>query len=303
MKSILPDWLYCNISQKYSLSDIQEIRIRLNQAIQICYRGKYFVLTNESGLYIKPIVATRDLIDYIISTSTKKSIYAFEDQIKNGYIVTGEGIRIGLCGTAVMKKGEVSFIKNISSLNIRIAHQVSGCSSSIINYIVSNGKVKNTLIISPPGSGKTTLVRDLANKLSNDFHIPNIMLVDEKFELGGENQIFDIGENVDIMQGSDKCFAFYESIKVMNPSVIITDEIISEEDIDGVKFAMGSGVSVIATVHSEGLDTLKSKVGFKDLITEKRFDRLIVLSKRYGVGTIEAVYNENLNALFIPSLL
>ena len=303
MKSILPDWLYCVISQKYSLSDIQEIRIRLNQAIQICYRGRYIVLTNESGLYLKPIVATRELIDYIISTSTKKSIYAFEDQIKNGYIVTGEGIRIGLCGTAVMKKGEVCFIKNISSLNIRIAHQVSGCSSSIINYIVSNGKVKNTLIISPPSSGKTTLVRDLANKLSNDFHIPNIMLVDEKFELGGENQIFDIGENVDIMQGSDKCFAFYESIKLMNPSVIITDEIISNEDIEGIKFAMGSGVSVIATVHSDGLESLKSKIGFKDLVSEKRFERIIVLSKRCGVGTIESIYNENFNALYIPSLL
>ena len=158
MKSILPDWLYCNITQKYNLNEIQELRIRANQPMQICYRGKYFVLMNDSGLYLKPINATKDLIDYIISAATKNSLYAFEDQIKNGYIVTGSGIRIGLCGTAVLKKREVTFLKQITSLNIRIAHQVIGCSESIINYIVTNSKVKNTLIVSSPGAGKTTLV-------------------------------------------------------------------------------------------------------------------------------------------------
>ena len=303
MKNILPDWLYCCIVQKYHLSDIQEIRIRVNKPIQICYRGKYLELMNEAGLYLKPLIADNQLIDYIISVATKNSFYAFEDQIKNGYIVTGDGIRIGLCGTAVIKKGEVSFIKKITSINIRIAHAVQDCSESIINYLVANGVVKNTLIVSSPGAGKTTLVRDIATKLSNDFKIPNIMIVDEKFELGGENQIFNLGANVDLMQGSNKRFAFYEAIKVMNPSVIVSDEIISKEDIDGVRFAMGSGVSIIATVHANNLNSLKSKDGFKELIEEKKFERIIILSKRCGVGTIEAVFNENLNALFLSSLL
>ena len=199
MKNILPDWLYCCISQKYNLCEIQEIRIRVNQPIQICYRGKYLELMNETGLYLKTIIANEDLMDYIISVATKNSLYAFEDQIKNGYIVTGSGIRIGLCGTAVIKKGEVSFIKKITSINVRISHAIKDCSEPIIDYLVSNGVVKNTLIVSSPGAGKTTLVRDIATKLSNDFKIPNVMIVDEKFELGGENQNFDLGGKNEIL--------------------------------------------------------------------------------------------------------
>lgn len=303
MINILPEWLYKQILDKYTLSEIQEIRIRTSHAVQLCYKGRYIELMNEKGLYLKPIIATEELIEYIISMATKQSLYAFDDQIKSGYIVTGNGIRIGLCGTAVVKNNEVSFLKKIRSLNIRIGHKVSGCSKLIINYLVSNGKVKNTLIVSSPGAGKTTLVRDIAEKLSNEFRIPNIMVVDERFELGGENFTFNLGANVDLMQGANKKFAFYEAIKVMNPSVIITDEIISKEDVDGIKFAICSGVQVIATVHADNIETLKSKPYINECINEKMFNRIVVLSKRNGVGTIEGIFNENLNALFLPSLL
>ena len=303
MRNLLPEWLYSIISLKYNLNDIQEIRIRNNQVIKICYKGKYIDLMNDAGLYLKPINATSELIEYIISVATKQSMYAFDDQIKKGYIVTNNGIRIGLCGTAVVKNNEVSFIKKISSLNIRIAHKILGCSEPIINYLVSNGKVSNTLIVSSPGAGKTTLIRDIVEKLSNDYLVNNIMVIDEKFELGGEQAVFNLGANVDLMQGANKKFAFYEAIKVMNPSVIITDEIISYEDVEGILFAMGSGVQVIATIHADSLESLKDKSYIKDLIKEKRFKRIILLSKRNGVGTIEGVFNENFNALFLPSLI
>ena len=302
MRNILPDWLFQNLSQNYNLAYIQEIRIRKNQPIQICYKGKMVDLKNDAGLYLKPLFATAETIDYIISVATKNSLYAFDEQIKNGYIITENGIRIGLCGTAVVSDGKISLIKKISSLNIRIGHNIVDCSSEIIHFIVSNQKVKNTLILSSPGEGKTTLLRDIILKLSNKFNIPNIMVIDEKFELSGEKQNFDLGKNVDVMQGANKRFSFFEAIKVMNPNVIATDELVSDEDIEGVKFAIKSGVSVIATVHSKNLDELKTKQYFEKLISEKYFERFVVLSKRNGVGTIEGVFDDKSFALYLPYL-
>ena len=111
MKNILPQWLYDYILERFTLREIQEMRIRRNQPIQICYKGKWIELKHDSGLYLKSMIANQELIDYIISVTTKRSMYAFEDQIKNGYIVGANGIRIGLCGTAVVKNKEIHFIK------------------------------------------------------------------------------------------------------------------------------------------------------------------------------------------------
>ena len=300
VKDILPEWLYSCLVQNYKLDYIQEIRIRKNQPIQICYQGKIIEPTLDSGLYLKSIYATDDLITYIISVATKQSLYAYEDQIKSGFIVSDNGIRIGLCGTAVMENGEVKFLKKITSLNIRVGHNIKDCSNEILNYLVSSNRVKNTLIISAPGNGKTTMLRDIIVKLSMKYNVANIMVVDEKNEIAGENKCFSLGKSVDVLQGANKRFGFYESVKVMNPTVIATDELVSENDIEGVKFAIKSGVSVIATMHAKSIDDLKSKIYFESIIKDKYFERIVVLSKRKGVGTVEGVFDENLFALYLP---
>ena len=303
LNNILPEWLYRCIKERYVLDEIQEIRIRKNQPILLCYKGKYIEIHSESGLYLKPIMANQELIEYILSIATKKSLYAFDDQIKKGFIIADNGIRIGLCGTAVTKNDEVTFIKNITSLNIRIGHQISDCARSVIRYLVANDVIKNTLIVSAPGAGKTTMIRDIVYKLSNEFSVSNILVIDERFELAGQCAKFNLGQNVDIMQGANKNFAFHEAIKVMNPNVIVADELSSSDDIEGIKFAIKSGVSVIATIHAGNIDDLKSKPYFQDVLKDKYFERIILLSKRNGVGTIEGVFDENLFALFIPSIL
>lgn len=299
MKNILPEWIFKQLEQKYKLDDIQELRIRQDKPIQICYKGKYLQIKNNEGLYQDTVIANKSVIDFIISSATKNSLYAYEEQIKNGFIVTENGIRIGLCGTAVMRNGEITFMKNVSSVNLRFAHRVSGCSKQIINYIISNSIINNTLIISEPGAGKTTLIRDVVEQMSKQFNIPNILVIDEKYELAGENKKFNLGDNVDLMQGSNKKFGFYEAIKVMNPNVIVTDELISNEDIEGVKFAVNSGVKIIATAHAKTIEQIKEKEFIKDLIKENCFDRFIVLSKRNGVGTIEAVFNNKFQVLLM----
>ena len=292
MKSILPNWIFKIIEHNFDLLDIQEVRIRKDSPVQICYRGKFIELKYNEGLYVQPIIATRETIDYILATATKNSLYAYEDQIRDGYIVSENGIRIGLCGTAVIKNNQVWFIKNITSLNIRFAHEVQGCSNKIMSYIIKNLEIKNTLIISEPGAGKTTLIRDVIKQMSEQFNIPNILVIDEKFEIAGENKNFNLGKNVDVIQGSNKNFAFYEAIKVMNPNVIVTDELISNEDMSGVKFAIRSGVKVIATAHANSIDQIKEKE-FINYLIDDYFDLFIVLSKKNGIGTIDGIFDKN----------
>lgn len=302
--NILPDWLYKIIAEKYRLDNVYEIRIRLNKPIMVNYQGDYIQLKVNNGYHGGEIIASGDLINYIISVATKQSIYAYNNQIKNCYITTDSGIRIGLCGTVVYDNDEVLTIKNITSLNIRISHKVENCAKKILNLIAYENIVQNTLIISPPGAGKTTLVRDIVENLSKEKRINNILVVDERYEIAGLNiSKFDLGESVDIISGSNKNFAFENALKTMSPSVIVTDEISKESDIESIKETIKSGVKVIATAHAKNIQDLKNKKYFEGLINDKYFERIIVLSKRNGVGTIEGVFDENLKIIFFPSVL
>lgn len=303
LRDILPDWLYKIITENYLLDNIYEIRIRLEKPIIINYKGAYIRLkaNNYQNGYV---FANADLINYIIAVATKQSIYAYNNQIKNCYITTDSGIRIGICGSVVYDGKEVSTIKNITSINIRISHEILNCSSKIIGLIASKSEIKNTLIISPPGAGKTTFVRDIITKLSNEIDIQNILVVDERYEIAGLNYYkFNLGECVDVVSGSDKNFAFENALKTMNPTIIVTDEISKEEDIESIKQTIKSGVKVIATAHAKNIIDLKEKKYFSGLISDKYFERIIVLSKRNGVGTIDGVFDENLKVVYFPSVI
>lgn len=303
MKNLLPQWLFDRISGNYLLDYISEIRIRLNKPIIICYKGRYEVLQERNGYELSNIIASNDLISYILSVATKQSFYAYNNQIKHGFITTDSGIRIGICGTVVFNEEKISTIKNILSLNIRISHKISGCSAKILDLICLNNVVKNTLIISPPGAGKTTFVRDIASLLSNEKRINNILIVDERFEIcgSGNSDLMD-GQFIDIISGSEKHYAFREGIKSMNPSVIVADEISEEKDFNEIMEASRCGVKIIATAHANGIEDLKRRPTFEKIIGAKVFERIIVLSKRQGLGTIEAVFDENLRGIYLPSL-
>lgn len=303
MKNILPTWLYLAISKEFPDDCIQELRVRLNKPLLINYKGRDFELHLNNGLRNDVYIVDENLISYIISVATKQSLYAYADQIKKAYISTENGVRIGLCGTAVYDNDSISMFKKITSLNIRIGHNICNCSSNILQFIINENNVSNTLIISPPGAGKTTMLRDVVIQISNDLNIKNILVIDERFELSGLNQEFDLGKNVDVISGTSKHFAFKEGLKVMNPTVIVTDEISEENDLESIKLAAKSGVRVIATAHANDIDELKSKKIFKSLIDEGYFQRIVVLSKRNGVGTLEGVYNENAKPINVPYLI
>ncbi len=283
---------------KIPYSSLCELRLREDNPVIVNVMGENYYLGNNC--YTKEIedalVVSKGYLQGIIDRISRNSMYTINDQLIDGYVSIGGGIRVGVCGEVVSLDGRVKTIKNISSLNFRFPHYIRNCSMPIYNYIVKGGEVKNTLIVSPPGAGKTTMLRDIIYQLSRRERLLNILVIDERQELC---EVYD-GitssrlKNIDIISGSTKKFAFNNGIRSMKPDVIITDEISIDRDIGDIKSALTSGVKVIASIHSSSVFDLKKKPEFIEILSSNLFDRYIVLSNADGVGTIEAIYNETL---------
>ena len=212
----------------------------------------------------------------MIYSASERSLYAVEEQVKRGFITTKNGVRIGLAGEYVISNGQPITIRNISSLCIRIPHTINDASSEIYNKCCKNDIV-NTLILSPPGLGKTTILKDLIAKISHST-LKNILICDERGELFG----LTIGPTCDRIVYADKNTAFEAGIRAMRPDIIVTDEITSD-DISAIRRIIFSGVKVIATAH---LNSYESVCGNKMDI----FDCYALLCKD-EIGKLANVYD------------
>ena len=275
------------------LEKIEEIRLRRGLPVML-YGDSVPLYVSERGMIQKsPIGAltvTGDDITEAIELISQSSMYAAEDSVRNGYITVGGGSRVGICGSAVLKNGSIYTIKNISGLNYRISREIYGVADLIMNSIFREGQVLNTLIISPPGCGKTTLLRDIVRQLSSKGL--KISVADERNEISAlTNGIcgFDLGNSCDILEGAPKDEAMTVLIRSMAPQVIATDEIGSPQDISVIKRAIRSGVSVLSTIHSDSRQSLLKK--HPDIAD--CFDCFITLSHRSGPGTVEEIYCGN----------
>lgn len=264
---------------------IYEIRIKENYGIKIVYGFKKYFLC-ENGLTEfenNSIKITFSDIEEIISKLTKRSFYAYNDRIKQGFLTYEGGVRIGLAGECVFEK-EIITIKNINSLAIRIPHEILDCSNYCYKYIKNYDYLYNTLIISPPFCGKTTILKDVVRKLNLENKY-NILVIDERGEFCSVK-----GANVDSILYSDKFYAFTCGLKSMAPDIVVTDELITDLDWKMVKSSISCGVKIIASCHAESIENLKDK----EFFLPKIFDRVIVLeNNRNLIGRIKAVYNKN----------
>ena len=292
LEGILPDEIF-GILNKINFNKINEIRLRANKPILVsCGKSKFFL--SENGLENKlssAIFATKTMIEDIIFRASEYSIYSVNEQIKKGFIMTKDGIRMGIGGNLIEEAGVIKTMTNFSSLNIRIPHKIRNCSLRAYNSIVAHDKILNTLIIAPPGAGKTTFLKDFVFQLSDRNLSYNVLILDERGELTSSEN--DMGYYFDIISFSRKKIGFENGIRALAPDIIVTDELNEQEDIDAVKYAINSGISIVATTHADSLETFKKKESFKDLLNEKAFKRFVVLSNREGPGTFEGVYNEN----------
>lgn len=282
------------LPQKISLAvakyDVEEIRLIANKPVTVFMEGNsYYIsavgdITQSSG---SGITITPSGINEVFKAACGGSVYAVEEELRHGFVTIEGGHRVGICGTAVVKSGNVTYIKHISALNIRIAKQAIGSSKEIIP-IIYDKFARNTLIVSPPGCGKTTLLRDIARVLGSRYKIG---IADERSEIAASYMGIpqtDIGEKTVVMDLCPKAQAINMLVRTMGVEMIITDEIGSMEDVCAIKNAFGSGIKVIASAHGYCPGDITGHPNLREL-TERGFERIITLSRRFGVGTIEEV--------------
>lgn len=298
LKKILPNDLYQILLNKVNFNYVNEIRIRANKPIVVAIGGKrIFLGANGVTSNLKEaIIASKIMIEDIIFRASECSIYSVNEQIKKGFIVTDGGIRLGIGGDLIEERGVIKTMSNFNSINIRLPHEIRNCSLSALNFLISENKIYNTLVLSPPGAGKTTFLRDFIYQLSQRNYAYNVLVLDERGEIDlGTNGA--IGNFADKISFASKRIGFENGIRALAPNIIVTDELGGKEDVDAVTYAVNSGVSILASVHSNSLEDLCCKPHFSEILQNKVFQRFVVLSMRNGPGCIEGIYNENFSRI------
>ena len=297
LENYLPRSL-ANTIEKIPYNSLCELRLRADNAVMVNILGENFYLCENcvSKNIEQAYKITKGEIQSIINKISNNSLYTINDQLISGFVSLPGGVRVGVCGEVVDIDNKVKTVKNITSLNFRFPHFIKNCSLNIYPYIVNFNNVKNTLIVSPPGAGKTTMLRDLIYQLSEKEKLLNILVVDERKEIASifNGKDYIKLNNVDVITLCSKQFGFTNGVRSISPNVIVTDEINLEKDCEIIENALTCGVKVIATIHASSIQDLKNKPKFRDILNKKLFERFAILSSTNGIGTIEGVYDENL---------
>ena len=304
--SVLPRSIRVLIGKEHLQYEyLQEIKLRVEKPLLLVYRGEEIIPGNQRG---KPYIVTREDIREMLEYISNYSLYAYEQEMKQGYITIEGGHRVGMTGQAIIENGKVKNLRYISSINLRMSHEILGCADPIFPFITYNKKLYHTLIVSPPRCGKTTLLRDMIRQISNGNGWINGMSVggvDERSELGGcymgvaQTQL---GIRTDVLDCCPKAEGMIMLIRSMGPEVIAVDEIGTAEDVHAIEYAMHCGCKMLATVHADSMEELRKKPLFDQMVAEKRFERYVLLENREHVGQVEGIYDSRGTLLYRETL-
>lgn len=233
---------------------------------------------------------TSDDVRDALQLMTRGSIYALEEEFRRGYLSLPGGHRVGMAGRAVLENGSVRTIRDVAGLNIRVAREVRGAANGLVPFVVGREGVRSTLLLAPPRGGKTTVLRDLVRQISDGGW--RVGLVDERSELAGSVEgvpQLDVGIRTDVLDGCPKAEGVAMLLRAMGPQVVACDEIGGEAEAAILGDAGNAGVRVLATAHAAGLAEATERAVLGAILRSGVFDRVAVLSRRRGPGTLEEV--------------
>lgn len=282
--------------------NLQEIRLRVGRPVTVLIGQKEWFVDVAGKLVDMPpqsAACKQEEVEALLKHLCRYSVYAFADEIRQGFLTIQGGHRVGLAGQVILEDDNtIRNLKYIRYLNIRIAHELIGVSDTLLPSLYdSRGVFYNTLLISPPGCGKTTMLRDLVRNVSNGNTYGkgmNVSVVDERSEIAGsylgvaQN---DVGIRTDVLDGCPKREGMMMLIRSMAPQVLAVDELGGDSDIQALQMASGCGCKLLATVHGSSLNGIKNKKYMRNVILDRLFDRYLVLTRKNGCCEVEGIYD------------
>ena len=271
----LPDW---------RKAQAEEFRLRTGRPMTVLTCEGEVLVSDELP---RPLVTQSDL-EQLCDMVTGYSRYAVSDTLSKGYLIGRGGFRIGVCGTAVLRAGVNTNLRDISSVTVRISRQIRGISEPLVEELWGSEGFPSTLLLAPPGAGKTTLLRDMICALSDGSETRpacRVGVVDERGELAamyrGVPQL-EVGAHTDVLDGCPKALGVVMLLRAANPQIIAVDEITAEEDLWAMLTAANCGVALLATIHAAAREELTRKPLFTKLLEMQVFRRLVTITVEHG---------------------